>query len=438
MSLLDRFFGRDDDAVSDRREPTIGAASEDFASTDSYPEWFREYVLGPKTSSGKSVTPKTAMRQSAVFAAVNLRSGTLAQCPFVVFKRVGRAGSDQRRPDPDHPLHQLLTLAPNGWQTIMDFVQMLQMHCDLRGNGYARIIRDGAGRVVELIPMQNVTVLIANDGSLFYDWRNPRTGKMLRLPQREVFHLRSLTDDGYIGMSRVTASKETVGTMIAAQEYTGRMLSRDARPSVAVKHPKKIGEDTLKRLKTQWEATYGGSENAGKTAILEEGMEVQVIQMTNRESQFLELINASIRDIARFYDVPGFLIGDDSKTTTFASAEQAVQMFEKFTMAKIARNWELTIRRDLLRADERKKWSVEVSLQALTRGDFRTRTEGYARAVGGPYMLANEARRLENMPDVPGGDVLNQPQSTTPRDQEPDDQQRTPPEPDDEEQDTED
>jgi HK97 family phage portal protein len=408
MSLFPLSWFVNDEEPEERREPTFSAGpSSDFASTDAYPDWFREYAVGPKSLAGKIVTPTTAMRQSAVFASVNLRGGTLAQCPFCVYKRVGRKGSDERRPDTDHPLSLLLTLQPNGWQTIMDFVQMMQMHVDLRGNAYAQIIRDGAGRVIGLIPMRptEVTVLRGSDGTFFYDWRSSRTGKKIRLAQREVMHLRGPSEDGELGLSRIAAAKETIGISAAAEEYSAKLLARDARPSVVIKHPKKVGD--VARFREQWNSVYGGSENAGRAAILEEGMEIQVMQMTNRDAQFIERINASIRDIARFFDVPGFLIGDDSKTTTFASAEQAVQMFEKFTMAEIARNWELTIRRDLLRPDERKKWTVEVSLQALQRGDFKTRTEGYQRAVGGPWMVANEARALENMPPVEGGDKLN-------------------------------
>lgn len=409
MSLLERFFGREDE-VDRSREPTFAAAGEDFASTDAYPEWFRDFVIGPKSAAGKIVTPATAMRLSAVFAAVNLRGGTLAQCPMKICKvTYSRKRGEVREPDPKHPLYRILHDQPNPIQTSMDFVQMLQMHADLRGAGYARIVRDGAGRVMELWPMHpaRTQLLVAQDGrTAFYDWLDPRTNKKIRLAQREVFHLRGLSDDLWQSLSRVQMAKERLGISMAAEEYSGKLLANDARPSVVLKHPKKIGEDNLKRLRDQWGEAYGGSAKAGKTAILEEGMEVQLMQMTNRDAQFIELLNLGVKDIARFFDVPGFLIGDDGKTATYASALQAVLMFEKFTMAEIARNWELTVKRDLLREDEREKWYAEVELQALQRGDFAQRMEGYQRSVGGPWMLANEARRSEGLSPVDGGDKL--------------------------------
>lgn len=416
MYPFDRWFGTAS-PEEQREEPTIGAAGSpsDFASTDAYPEWFRDYVVGPKSNAGKIVTPSSAMRVSAVFASVQLRAGTLAQCPCQVFKR-GRKGSDDRKPDPSHPLYTILHDQPNPWQTSMDFFQMLQMHVDLRGNGYAKIIRDGAGRVVQLIPMYRVTPLRAKDGSLFYDYWDPLLNKRVRLPQREVFHLRGLSDDpaSLLGLSRISLAKERLGINMAAEEYSAKLLSRGAIPFVVLRHPKKVADTA--RLKEQWGNVYGGSSNAGGTAILEEGMEMQIMQMTNRDSQFLEMMQFGVKDIARFFDVPGFLIGDDGKSATYASAEQAVMMFEKFTMSEIARNWELTIRRDLLREDEREKWFAEVVLQALQRGDFATRMEGYQRSVGGPWMTPDEARKLENYPKIPGGDKLNRPVNMAPAD----------------------
>jgi HK97 family phage portal protein len=399
-------------AVAERREPAFGAAGQ-VSSTDRPDEWFFEALGGRKTASGQRVNPSTAMRISAVYAAVQLRAGTLAQCPLFVYRR---RGADERVIDDRHPLYVLLHDQPNPWQTSMDFIQMQQMHVDLRGNAYARIVRDGTGRVTALTPMHPaaVTVLRSDDGAYFYDWHPPRGGRSVRLPQREVMHLRGMSDDGELGISRITMARERLGITMAAEEYSAKFLANDARPSVAIKHPKTLSEPTGKRLKEQWQQIYGGSSKAGGTAILEEGMEIQTIAMTNRDAQFLELMQFSVKDIARFFDVPGFLIGDDAKVATYASAEQSVLMFEKFTMVEIARNWEQTLRRDVLREDEQEKWFAEFSLQALTRGDFQTRTEGYQRSVGRPWQTVNEARRLENMPPVEGGNDLFHPLNMEP------------------------
>jgi phage portal protein BeeE len=52
-------------------------------------------------------------------------------------------------------------------------------------------------------------------------------------------------------------------------------------------HPGTLKPETAKRLRASWNQTYSGSINAGKTAILEEGMEFSPRQIPNNQAQFL-------------------------------------------------------------------------------------------------------------------------------------------------------
>ena len=49
---------------------------------------------------------------------------------------------------------------------------------------------------------------------------------------------------------------------------------------------------------------YGGSRNAGKVAVLEEGMKYQQIGSPPEEPQFLETRKFQINEIARLYRIP--------------------------------------------------------------------------------------------------------------------------------------
>ncbi len=53
---------------------------------------------------------------------------------------------------------------------------------------------------------------------------------------------------------------------------------------------------------------------------------------------------------------------------------------------------------DMLTPDERQTSFIEFDTAALTRANLTARTDAYSKAVGGPWMLPNEARAFENRP----------------------------------------
>jgi hypothetical protein len=74
------------------------------------------------------------------------------------------------------------------------------------------------------------------------------------------------------------------------------------------------------------------------------------------------------------------------------------------------RRWEERLGQDLLTEDERDELYFEFNLDALMRGDMKTRFEAYTSATGGaPWMVRNEVRAKENMEPIKGGDELIDP-----------------------------
>src|SRR5262245_24119949 len=93
------------------------------------------------SQSGTPVSPYLAENLSAVFSCVQIISETVATLPVVVYRRTG----DGKEESSAHPVARLLR-EPNELQTPPEFLEMLLGHCLLRGNSYAEIERDNAGR----------------------------------------------------------------------------------------------------------------------------------------------------------------------------------------------------------------------------------------------------------------------------------------------------
>ena len=72
---------------------------------------------------------------------------------------------------------------------------------------------------------------------------------------------------------------------------------------------------------------FGGSGNANKNAVLEEGMKYTPIGISPEQAQFLETRKFQINEIARIFRVPPHMVGDLEKSS-FSNIEQMSFIFQ--------------------------------------------------------------------------------------------------------------
>jgi HK97 family phage portal protein len=230
-------------------------------------------------------------------------------------------------------------------------------------------------------------------------------GKTVRLSPYDVLHIPGLGFDGLVGYSPIAMAKNAIGMAIACEEYGAKFFANGAAPSGVLEHP-----GTLKdpgRVRESWQATFGGSSNAQKVAVLEEGMKYTPISISPEQAQFLETRKFQIDEIARIFRVPPHMIGDLEKSS-FNNIEQQSLEFVKYTLDPWVSRWEQAMSRALLMPEEKKKYFFKFNVDGLMRGDYQSRMQGYATARQNGWMSANDIRELENLDKIPaedGGDL---------------------------------
>ena len=83
-------------------------------------------------------------------------------------------------------------------------------------------------------------------------------------------------------------------------------------------------------VRESWHSVYGGSRNAGKVAVLEEGMKYQQIGIPPEEAQFLETRKFQINEIARLYRIPPHMVGDLEKSSFSNIEEQSLEFVKVY------------------------------------------------------------------------------------------------------------
>lgn len=370
--------------------------------------WFQPAgTLGP-TRSGVRVTHDTAFRLSTVFKIVKVISETIGMLPMHVYRMTGPETRERVR---DDPLSRLLNSQPNRWQTPMQFRQMLEAHRDLRGNGYARIYHAANGEPDELVPLHpdRVTPEIAANGLPRWQVRSQDGSSTETLVQGEMFHLTGLCLDGYTGISPVQAQRESIGAAVASRDYGARFWNNDARPPFWVEVPQKFEDNEARRkFRSEWQAAYSGA-NQHRPAVLDRGMKLHELGITNSDAQWLESTNASEIDLCGIWRVPPHKIGILNQAK-YANIEQQSIEFVVDCILPLAVSWEQTVFRDMIVEPE---MFTELLLEVLLRGDTSTRYEAYGKAIKDGWMTRNEVRRLENKNPLPGLDEPLQPLNMT-------------------------
>ena len=313
----------------------------------------------------------------------------------------------------DHPLYLLLHDEPNPEMRSFVFRETLMTHLLLWGNAYVQVIRNGKCEVIALYPLMpnRMEVNRDNNHQLYYtdstqsDDAPMLKGSTVYLDSSEVLHIPGLGFDGLVSYSPIAMEKNAIGMAIACEEYGAKFFANGAAPGGVLEHPGTIKDP--QRVRESWQSTFGGSGNANKIAVLEEGMKYTPTGISPEQAQFLETRKFQINEIARIFRVPPHMVGDLEKSS-FSNIEQQSLDFVKYTLDPWVIRWEQSIQRSLLNAEEKKRYFAKFNVEGLLRGDYQSRMNGYAIGRQNGWMSENDIRELETLDRISaedGGDL---------------------------------
>jgi len=345
---------------------------------------------GGRSTSGLLINEDRALNYSAVYACVDIICKTLGTLPLQIYRRT-TSGEEIAA---SHQYWSMLHDRPNPFMSSTTWRKTVQAHTLLWGNGYTRIERTRGGRATALYPLKASRVEPKIDqGALKYEVTLEQGGKE-ELNPMEVLHTPALSLDGLKGISPISKMRNSIGLGLAAEEYGARLFENDARPGIVIETPGKLSEPAMANFKADLENKYKGLGNRHKAMVLEEGIKIHEVGFPPEDAQFLDTRKFQRSEICGWYGVPPAMVADYEKGMTFSNSEQQDLWFAKHTILPWCVAMEQEINWKLFQGGE---FFVKFNLDALLRGDFKTRMEGLQVACGGPFMKRSEARQLEGL-----------------------------------------
>ncbi|MBJ9675229.1 phage portal protein [Burkholderia gladioli] len=340
---------------------------------------------------------------SAVYACVNRIASDISKLGIRYVKQNGVIWQEYGAPRFTSPLRR-----PNQYQNRIQFVKAWQVSKLLFGNAYILLLRDPLWNVVGMYVLDptRVVPLVATSGAVFYQVAaDPlrSIGEKVTIPADHIIHDRGICPwHPLIGVSPLVAAASSGSMGNRIQRNSLKFFANMSRPGGILSTAGKISDETANRLKAHWESNYGG-ENAGRVAVVGDGLQYQTVVMSATDAQLIEQLKWSVEDVARCYHVPLYKIGaDPTGSKTAANIGALEQSYYTDCLQSPIEEMELCLDDGMDVPDGQ---GFEVDVSGLLRMDPVARYDAHSKAVGGGWMAPNEARAAENMPPVAGGDT---------------------------------
>lgn len=348
---------------------------------------------------------ESALRVSAVFACVDLRARTIGTLPFQVFRR---EANGNREVDRDHPLYRIVHDSPNDYQTAFEFWSGVERDLCLEGNSYAHIVVNGKDEVIALHPLDPTKITPRRDietNVMVFEKREG--GKVEYIPYSDVLHIPGLGYDGVrnlTGMSPARYMARAIDLAANAEAMGGNFFRNNGTPPAYIAHPRALKAETKNNIVQYLLENFGGVRNAGKMAILEEGMEIKTVPLKYTEMQFIEARQFQIPEICRIFGVPPHMIFDLTRSTNNNIEHQDLG-WVKHMIAPTATRIRARVNMQLFGPRESQRWYCDFNLNTLMRGDHASRAMFYSTLRNTGVLNANEIRTMENLNQYEGGDA---------------------------------
>lgn len=357
-------------------------------------------------SAASTVTFDSALQLSGVWSCVKLISETVASLPLTIYENT----ADGRKKADLLALSTLFNGKVNRYQNKVEFFETVLVNLIIHGNSYCVIQKTG-GRITGLLPIMaaQVQTVLLDDGTVVHEYYYD--GGVKVYASDSIWHLKMM-GNGIVGLSPLAYQRNTLGIAQAAESAVTKIYRNGAKPSGVLSIDRVLTTAQRDAIRANFSTLV--TTNDERLLVLEGGMKFDAISLSPQDIELLASRQFQLSEICRWYGVPSVMVNDTSSTTVWGSGiEQIVAGFYKVTLRPILEKIEQSMVVNLL-GDTSGKYEVEFNFEGLLRADQKSRFDGYRVGIQGGILTPNEARNMEGLPLMAGGDELFMQSATLP------------------------
>jgi len=360
---------------------------------------------------------QNVLTYAPVYACVTLIATDIAKCRLKLVEQ----DADGVWSETQNSAFSPVLRKPNHFQNRIQFYQHWLTSKLIHGNTYVlkqRNNRGGpeSGNVIAeyVLDPTRIKVLVAPDGSVFYalavDNLAGLTDEDIKMaaPASEIIHDPMVPlYHPLCGVSPLSACALAALLALKIQNDSLNFFSNSAQPGGILTAPQFIKDETAKRLKEQWEINFTG-ENAGKVAVLGDGLKFEPMRQNARDAQLIQQLNWTGLDVCTAFHVPPYKIGIGDPPP-YNTSEHINQQYYSECLQVLFETIELLQDEGIGLSvnGQPQRLGTEFELDDLLRMDTATRVKAASDSIGGGGMTLNEARKkYHGLKKITGGDAV--------------------------------
>ena len=339
-------------------------------------------VLLTTIINGGSITREQALEIPSVAANIDFISNCIASMPIKLYKR--KDGKVEEITDDTR-----VRLLNNDTGDTLDAFQMkkaLVTDYFLGKGGYC-YIQKHKNDVTGLYYVQDDYVVINYDFQPIYKSYIIYVYENQYQPYEFIKLLRN-TQTGAWGVGITDELNKALETCYETMKYQLGLVKTGGNKRGFLKSEQKLTEAAMTALKAAWSRLYAN--NTENVVVLNKGLDFKEASNTSVEMQLNETVDNLNKQLDKI-----FHISEDFNETF------------KFAIYPIVKAFETALNRDLLLEKEKNKLFFEFDVKEIIKADIKSRYEVYRMSKECQMTTINERRRMENMNDIEGGDVID-------------------------------
>ena len=339
-------------------------------------------VLLEAIINGGSITRAQALSIPSVAANVDFISNCIAAMPVKLYKR--KDGHVEEVTDDTR-----VSLLNNDTGDTLDAFQMkkaLVTDYFLGKGGYCFIQRN-KNDVTGLYYVQDDYVVINYDFQPIYKTYIIYVYENQYQPYEFIKLLRN-TQTGAWGTGIVDELTEALESAYETMRFQLGLVKTGGNKKGFLKSENKLTDEAMTLLKNAWKKLYAN--NTENVVVLNKGLDFKEASNTAVEMQLNETIDNLDKQIDKIFHIY------ENFNETF-----------KFAIYPIVKAFETALNRDLLLEKEKSKYFFEFDVKEIIKADIKSRYEVYRMSKECQMTTINERRRMENMNEIEGGDVID-------------------------------
>ena len=356
---------------------------------------------------GVAVNERSALGISAFYRAGALITSTIAGLPLRSLRTRADEERERVRSWLDDPA------GPDSY-TPFEWAEIALWHVFCRGNAYLMHRFNGAGAFVGTHPVHPAYVTPCWDstrpgGKRFDVALDPETARrfndgktLVSFDALTMTQVMGPTLDGLRGMSVLEVARTSLGASIAGDRAGAVSFARGPLISMLVTPDEDMEDDEADLIKSELESRMTGAENAGAVAVVNRRLKFQPWSLSATDAQFLESRQFQVEEVARWTGVPPHLLMQTEKQTSWGTGVQEQNRgLRQYNLLGWTQRFEQRLSRLLPRPQ-----FAEFDFAGLERPNAQDEIRLLMEQVNNGFLTLNEARRIRNLPPLPGGDVL--------------------------------